>query len=136
MSTSKAPSSLFASGTALPSSSSSGAAVVKLATALAMLWLAARALLACDATSDNACLRFSDCASGLTCANGQCVTPPSGSADGGAGEAASGASSGSTSGASGTSGSQSTSGATSGGATGTGDNETEQSDDSGTTSTE
>ena len=112
--------------------SSSGAAVVKLVTALAMIWLAARALLACDASSAGACLRFSDCASGLTCANGECVTPPSGNADGGA-EGASGSSSGSTTG---TSGDQSTSGDTSGDTTGTGDDESDQSDDSGTTSTE
>jgi hypothetical protein len=32
---------------------------------------------ACDAVSNDACLRFSDCADGLTCAAGQCVTPPS-----------------------------------------------------------
>ena len=110
--------------------SSSGAAVVKLATAFAMIWIAARVLLACDATSDGACLRFSDCASGLTCANGECVTPPSGDMDG---SAASGSSSGSTTG---TSGAQSTSGDTSGDTTGTGDDETDESDDSGTTSTE
>ncbi len=126
MSISKAPSSI-----ALPSPSPRGAAVVKFVTVLAMLWLAARALLACDASSDGACLRFSDCASGLTCANGECVTPPSGSADGGM--ATSGSSSGSTSG---TSGSQATSGDMSDSATSTGDNEIDQSDDSGTTSTE
>jgi hypothetical protein len=105
--------------------SSSGAAVVKLVTVFAMVWLAARALLACDASSDGACLRFSDCASGLTCANGECVTPPTGGGDGGT----SGSSSGSATGASGD---QSTSGDTSGDTTGTGDD----SDDSGTTSTE
>lgn len=131
MSTSKAPLSLFSSGTALPSPSPRGAAVVKFVTVLAMLWLAARALLACDVSADNACLRFSDCASGLTCANGECVTPPSGSTDGGT--ATSGSSSGSTTG---TSGNQTTSGTNSGSTTGTGDNEAGQSDDSGTTSTE
>jgi hypothetical protein len=124
-----APPASSGSGVALPSPSSSGAAVVKLATLFAMIWLAARALLACDASSAGACLRFSDCASGLTCANGECVTPPSGDSD----AATSGSSSGSTTG---TSGDQSTSGDTSGAATGTGDDETDESDDSGTTSTE
>jgi hypothetical protein len=35
------------------------------------------AVAGCDAASAGACVRFSDCASGLTCAAGECVVPPS-----------------------------------------------------------
>jgi hypothetical protein len=33
----------------------------------------------CDAAAAGACVRFSDCVSGLTCADGLCVVPPSSS---------------------------------------------------------